>query len=293
MHVSDHELVSVIIPTRNRREHLARAIESVRHQTWKNVEIIVVDDASSDGTQEYLCQLATESKSIKFVRNEIPQGGAGARNTGIGIAQGSFIAFLDDDDVWLPEKLEYQIDALKSEPDASAVSCWFHIEAANGARSLIRLHAPADTQEILRSNHLGGASMCLTTKSYVDAIGGFDPVLRSGQDWDLWIKLHDKGRVLVCETPLVCYLPHNGVRITSNPSAVYGGRRRVYIRYKDRMSDHTRQSHLAELIYCRKVLLRVGAFNKIAGVFAVLRFCGVLRGSRYLYRYVRDTINWR
>jgi glycosyltransferase involved in cell wall biosynthesis len=293
MHASDNELVSVIIPTRNRRERLTRAIESVRNQTWKSVEIIVVDDASSDGTKEFLCQLATKNKSIKFIRNEIPEGGAGARNTGVRIAQGPFIAFLDDDDVWLPEKLEYQINAIRGAPDASAVSCWFHIEGARGVKSLIRLYAPTSAQEILHFNHLGGASMCLTTKTRFDAIGGFDPGLRSGQDWDLWIKLFDQGKVLVCERPLVCYLPHDGERITSNPHSVYRGRRRIYMRYKGLMSEYTQRSHLAELIYCRKVLLGVSTFNRIAGVLAVLRFCGALRGSRYLYRYGRDAINWR
>jgi glycosyltransferase involved in cell wall biosynthesis len=293
MHASDCKLVSVIIPTRNRRERLARAIESVRKQTWKNVELVVVDDASSDDTQKFLYQLAAKDRSIKVIRNQTPQGGAGARNAGVGIAQGPFIAFLDDDVVWLPEKLEYQVDALENAPDASAVSCWFHIEAANGLRSLICLHTPADAQEILRTNHLGGASMCMTKKATFDAIGGFDSGLRSGQDWDLWIKLYDQGIILVCERPLVCYLPHDGVRITSNPYSVYRGRRRVYMRYKRRMSDNTHRSHLAELIYCRKVLLGVGTFRRLAGVLAVVRFCGALRGSRYLYRYVRDSINWR
>ena len=118
-----HELVSVVIPTRNRRDRLERAIKSAKVQTWPTIEIIVVDDASSDGTQLFLQKRVSEDARVQVVRNEVPRGGGGARNQGVAVARGQYIAFLDDDDTWLPEKLAEQVALMKANPGASAVSC--------------------------------------------------------------------------------------------------------------------------------------------------------------------------
>ncbi len=290
MRDAGYELISVVIPSRNRRVQLERAIASVRRQTWPNIEIIVVDDASSDDTPSYLKRLVDSRTDVLSVRNERPQGGAGARNKGIDVARGDYVAFLDDDDTWLPEKLQTQVALLKASPFASAASCSFFMEHGFGKRTVIRLFPTADTQQILRTNHLGGASMCMAASHVLREIGGFDPKLRSGQDWDLWIKLTDRGPVLVCPEPLVCYMPHEGARITSNPSATYAGRRRIYLRYKSRMTHATRLHHINELLYCRKVELPQGRLDKLAGLFEVVRFAGIRAGIRYCYRYARQML---
>lgn len=288
MNAMNDALVSVVIPTRNRRERLQRALESVLRQTWPDIEIVVVDDASSDDTQAFLKGLSAAESRIRVLRNEVALGGAGARNAGVGIASGRYVAFLDDDDVWLPEKIERQMAMLANDPSVSAVSCWIYIDHESGRRQLMQLSPPAGHQQILASNHLGGASMCLTTKRALESIGGFDPRLRSGQDWDLWIKLCDVGRVQMCREPLVCYLPHDGERITGNPWSAYSGRRRIYRHYRKAMNADTKRHHLTELLYCRKVSLPASVNRQLCGLLSVLRYTGIFAGGRYVYRYLKS-----
>lgn len=282
------DLVSVVIPSRNRRARLARAIESVTQQTWPNIEIIVVDDASTDDTPQFLEKLVgTSSIPIKFVRNEVAQGGAGARNKGIDLAEGQYVAFLDDDDVWMPEKLNLQIGMMKANPSASSVSCSFLVQHSSGKQTVKHISPPKDVQQILNTNHLGGASMCLTTRQMLLGIGGFDAGLRSGQDWDLWIKLYDRGPVLVCNEPLVQYIYHEGVTITGNPRSKYFGHRRLYLRYRRRMTAKTRRHHLSELLYCRKVLLERHRMRQLTGLLNVVGVSELAESLRYLFRYLK------
>ncbi|MEI7682145.1 MAG: glycosyltransferase family 2 protein, partial [Betaproteobacteria bacterium] len=93
------DLISVVIPTHNRSERLRQAIESVRTQGWKDLEIIVVDDASTDGTPALMEDLSKLEPRIRYIRNTVALGGGGARNAGIAAARGEYVAFLDDDDL--------------------------------------------------------------------------------------------------------------------------------------------------------------------------------------------------
>lgn len=284
---TSHPMISVVIPTHNRRERLARAIASVYAQTWPNIEIVVVDDASSDDTPAYLQNLALSDPRVKVVRNELAQGGGGARNCGIAEATGDYIAFLDDDDVWVPEKLDVQLSMLLAKPGVSAVSCGFVAEFPFFGKRAVRVVAPLDEQQLLRSNHLGGASMCLTSKAALLAIGGFDPKLRSGQDWDLWLKLYGQGEIVVSDQALVRYIPHTGVRITSNPKSTYSGRRRIYFRYRSKMERATRLSLLCELMYCRRILLAIGSRAKLSGFVQVFKAAIGRNSLRYTYRFAK------
>lgn len=280
-------LVSVVIPTRNRRQRLARAIASVRAQTWPRLEIIVIDDASTDDTAEYLRSLAAERPDLCVVRNDVPRGGGAARNQGIAAARGDYVAFLDDDDVWLPEKTQVQIAILESQP-AAAVSCSFFVDHEAGGRTLTTLRPPADRQALLHTNRQGGASMCVARRELLLAVGGFDERLRSCQDWDLWLKLHAHGPIVVCPQPLVSYIPHDGQRITSNLRATYSGRRRLYFRYKSQMTSATRQHHLAELLYCRTMICRQGSLARLREFVRLSRIVGPSRSLRYAYRAIRQ-----
>ncbi|SFN30371.1 Glycosyl transferase family 2 [Formivibrio citricus] len=287
MQQANPPLVSVVIPTRNRCERLSQAIASAKAQTWPNIEIIVIDEASDDATPAYLASLAAEDPRVHLIRNDHPRGGGGARNQGIDAASGVYIAFLDDDDIWLPEKLAAQMTLLQAQPGASAVSCGFVVEYPFSILRGVRVVPPSDAQQLLRANHLGGASMCLATKSALAAIHGFDPSLRSGQDWDLWLKLYDQGPILVCDQPLVRYVPHRGVRITGNPGSAYSGRRRIFFRYRSRMTAMTQRFLLSELVYCRKVLMGKTARRIAKGFLHVLHLACGTNAVRYVYRYLK------
>ncbi|WP_430469385.1 glycosyltransferase family 2 protein [Thalassospira lucentensis] len=106
--------VSVLIPSFNRRSLLPRALKSIEDQGFEDLEIIVVDDGSSDGTSEYLAKEASRNKRLKFFVHDVNKGEAAARNTAIQHATGKFIAFLDSDDEWLPRKLHRQYEFMQS-----------------------------------------------------------------------------------------------------------------------------------------------------------------------------------
>ena len=103
-------LISVVIPTYNRKHLLQKAIASVLNQTYSNFELIVVDDCSTDSTEHFMKSLS--DKRIRYIKHEKTKHASASRNTGIQLSKGEFIAFLDDDDRWLPTKLEKQLKLL-------------------------------------------------------------------------------------------------------------------------------------------------------------------------------------
>lgn len=281
------ELVSVVIPTRNRCARLLDAIASVRAQTGVIVEIIVVDDASSDDTPRVLPELCLVEPRLRYVRNELPLGGGGARNAGAALAQGKFVAFLDDDDRFLPGKLARQVAALREKKDAPAATCSFFVFFGERQSVLKRLHAPRERGELLRVNMLGGASVCMVRTESFWKVGGFDPRLPSCQDWDLWLKLHALGTIVVCEEPLVRYSFHADRQITGNTLAEYRGRRRIHLNYVDEMSPALRRSSLAALLFYRRVRFGTNPMQRVVGLVSVLLLAPGVSGMVYLGRTLR------
>ena len=123
--MTEGPLVSVIIPSHNRAVLLPRAVESVLAQTYSNLEVIIVDDASSDSTPAVMADLVKRDPRVRYFRHETNRYASAARNTGIASARGELIAFLDDDDEWLPEKLAKQVPVmLSASPEVGMVYCW-------------------------------------------------------------------------------------------------------------------------------------------------------------------------
>ena len=142
-------LVSVIIPTRNRVEMLCRAVNSVLSQTFDNLECIVVDDESHDNTEKVINSF--EDDRLKYFRHEKNKGASAARNTGIRQSQGEFIAFLDDDDEWLDEKLEKQVNLLENLPSKyGMVYCW--MDYYDNIGTIIHNHHPTLCSYPLKGN---------------------------------------------------------------------------------------------------------------------------------------------
>jgi len=283
---SELSLVSVIIPTRNRQHLLVKAIQSVINQTWRNIEIIVIDDASDDDTLAKVREIITDINII-VIHNESPKGGAVARNQGIERASGKYIAFLDDDDTWLPVKLVTQIELFEQSTGCSAVTCCYFEKYPEKKRKLIVVAEVINEQKMLESNTLGGASMYLTTKENLELIGGFNPALKSGQDWDLLIKLWSLGSILVCKQPLVTYLSHNEVRISNSYKSSYEGLKQIYFLYKSRMTLQTRYFHLAELMFYRVKLNPEGSFWQLRNFYKVLKRMTVTNATIFILRYMR------
>ena len=202
------DLVSAIITTRNRKVLLMRAIESVLAQTYSNIECIVVDDASSDETQSY-CE---SCESIRYIRisEENSRGGNYARNLGIKEAKGKYVAFLDDDDCWLPEKIEKQVELLNKR-QCSLVFCGRKIEYVKEGTEIFYREDLPDSKykgdlctEILMS-------ICTTTsaifvkRDMLFEVGLFDENLKFWQEYELTIRLAQKTYFDFVNEPLVVY----------------------------------------------------------------------------------------
>ena len=203
-------LVSVIIPTRNRSSLLERALKSVTAQTYKDWEIIIIDDASSDGTENAVSVF--QNGIIRYIRLSERKGGAVARNTGIKEAKGEFIAFLDDDDEWLPEKLEKQMNVILR--DNSIALCYtgrqIKKEGNNffGFSKKYSFHLPASDdhfKSIMTDNFVGPSSSVLIKKEVLDSAGGFDENLPCYQDYELFIRILRNGKAYGINEGLVNY----------------------------------------------------------------------------------------
>ena len=184
--------VSIVIPTRNRWQLLAaNGLAAAQLQEDVDLEIVVVDDASEDETPARLREVAAADGRVRTIRHDARRGLAAARNTGAGAARAEWIAFLDDDDLWAPQKLRLQLAAAQS-PGVD----WVYGRAVvvDGAKRVIGGHPfpdPAALAELLRGgNHVpGGGSNVLVRASAFRATGGFDETLRYFEDWDLWLRL--------------------------------------------------------------------------------------------------------
>lgn len=183
--------VSVVIPAYNAVPYIGQAVRSVLAQTYRDVEIIVVDDGSTDTTRDVL---AAFGDHIRYIYQE-NQERAVARNTGIAHAQGEYIAFLDADDYWHPEKIAKQMKALDECPDCDAVYTHILYVAPDGRplpphRQLaFPPAAEIDLLPRLLLGHFLGCSSVMARRTLVEAVGGFDPTLCYIEDWDFNLRL--------------------------------------------------------------------------------------------------------
>ncbi len=185
--------ISVIISTYNRADLLSRAIGSVLNQTFRDFELIVVDDGSTDNTGKVVNEFQTKYKNIQYIRREHSGGAAKPKNTGIKNAKGKYIAILDSDDEWLPEKLERQVNLSESskKPNLEFIGCNSIIVEENGETlDIHRIPFYKDHfRNILISDYMGSGSGMMYKRSVFDKIGLFDENLKSGQDWEMRIRI--------------------------------------------------------------------------------------------------------
>ncbi len=192
-------LVSVIIPTFNRLEVLKRAILSVENQTYSNIELIVVDDGSSDGTGDFL-----NKNSIKFFTLDKNRGVSFARNFGVARSKGEYIAFLDSDDEWLEEKIAKQINFLNKNNFR-----WCHGEeiwVRNGIRvNPMKKHKKGGGDQFLPSLNLCliSPSTVMMEKSLFDEFGGFKEDFIVCEDYDLWLRILNLYKIGFIEDHLI------------------------------------------------------------------------------------------
>jgi glycosyltransferase involved in cell wall biosynthesis len=181
--------VSVIIPTYNRANLLYKSIKSVLDQTVSPKEIIIVDDFSTDNTQEVVESF--HSDRLKYIRNARLKGANGARNTGILMAKGNYIAFQDSDDLWLPTKLEKQLQYMVENPEVDM--CFCSLNLINNSRGFVpnRKIEPEEMHHLLgRGNFI--STQTIFMKKEVAGNNLFDENLKRYQDWDFCLRVSKK-----------------------------------------------------------------------------------------------------
>jgi glycosyltransferase involved in cell wall biosynthesis len=230
-------LVTVIIPTRDRPELLQRAVASVLAQTCADFEVIVVDDGSGEASDP---AEAARDPRRRVLRHAAPRGAAAARNTGLSAARGDFVAFLDDDDVWLPEKLARQLEAFATgEPDLGLVYCG-SLKFSDVSGRVISQSPARPLREgvvdFLRSTRFG-TSVPLIRRRCLDEVGGFDESLPGTQDRDLWIRLAQRFR-FDCVSDVLVEQHVHGPQITADLPRKVEARTRLLEKYRDELEAH-------------------------------------------------------
>ncbi len=230
-----HPRVSVVIPTYNHAHFLGRAIVSALCQTFQDFEVIVVDDASDDDTAQVIERL--RDPRVRLVRLPKHGGAARARNVGIAQARGEWIAFLDSDDEWLPEKLERQLAWLDGDgdPKTALVYCPYYRQGTGGECVVRPKREPRQgdaLDALLTGKGIPTTSAYLVRRSALLAIGGFDETLASAQDLDLLLRLAQAShRFAVVPEPLFVKHDHGGRQIATDPFAKLQGFRAIARRW--------------------------------------------------------------
>jgi glycosyltransferase involved in cell wall biosynthesis len=202
-----NDLVTALIPTYNYGRFVTQAVESALAQTYRHIEIIVVDDGSSDDTRE---RLAPYSERIRYIYQD-NQSVAAARNTGIQAARGNLIAFLDADDLWHPHKLELQMRYLADHPSVRLLAVDRLADGAQHWPCLQDLTLPSarpiTVEELVLWPHFAPSGV-LVRKECFDTVGFFDSSLRNAEDYDMWIRIACRFPVVKLDVPLWWYRVH-------------------------------------------------------------------------------------
>ena len=210
--------VSIVVPLFNSSETMADALTSIHDQTFRNYEVILVDDASQDDSYVRACEACSDREKWQVIRQQVNRGPSGARNAGIRAATGNWVAFLDADDSWHPRKLELQMQWIA---DADVRFC------CTGSGDLSKCSVQAfddwrrrafDEKPLTRDlniesfldNNAVVTSSVLVKRSVFDDVGLFDERFRGPEDLDLWLRIARENQLLLVDVPLINYRHHSG-----------------------------------------------------------------------------------
>ena len=296
-------LVSVVIPTYHRAfAMLKQAMDSVRAQTYAPVELIVVSDnpPESEDARQIAEGMATRPDA-RLIQLEQNSGAPVARNRGIAEAKGELIAFLDDDDVWLPQKLEKQVPCF-ADPDVGLVYCRGYMVDGDdvydakhrtdyfNARWGFRTSVTFD--DLLVRDSIGTTSQAVVRKCCFETCGGFDERLRARQDYDRWLAITQKFKAVGVDEPLFLFHCHSGERITSSPQKALKANAAVFQKYH---SDYLRNRMACMAYYYNRAFLYRQLKKPWRYLSSSLRsFCWQPVGFIRKYRsYRQEAANWK
>lgn len=228
------EISVVIITYKRPLEVLERAIKSVLNQSFKNIELLVVNDASEE--KELSIEIAKmigclNDSRVRYLTYDKNRGSNYARNFGLKNSVGRYIAYLDDDDEWLPIKLEKQFETIVKNPDIALVACGFNILNERGKCGEKKVSIDNSLGHLLQSNFIGGTSFPLLNRRFVVNEGGFDESMTSCQEYDLWIRLRLKHVFGCVDMPLGNYYVSSDSVYRKNHEKFYNGDKKILAKY--------------------------------------------------------------
>ena len=243
------ELVSAIITTHDRDpDIILRAVNSVLNQSYDPIQLKVVDDSHNN----YLKRSAVEnvvlasSNDIVYIRHAKNQGSCAARNTGLTYARGYYVAFLDDDDEWVPQKIEEQLKGFSDDDTGLVYSGTTMIDEVRNIKHERRVSYKRGYiyEDLLKDNFIGTTSNPLIKKECIDEVGRFDTKMQSSQEYDLWLRLAKRYPVNFIEKPLLNYHIHRNARISTNPDKQIAGIERINEKYQDDINNDNKTWYL-------------------------------------------------
>lgn len=238
-------ITAVITTCKRPPEILERAIKSVISQTFKEIELFVVDD--SPNSYEYREQVKNlvesySNQGVVYIAHQKNSGACVARNTGLKAANGEYIAFLDDDDEWLPEKIEKQFEAFKKYDSRTALIYCGKV-TVDDITGVIRerqtdFHEGVVFDLLIERNFIGSTSYPLLRTDALREVGGFDPQMPSSQDYDVWLRIAQIYKVGYVRENLVRYHIHDGEFITGNPNKKIIALERLNSKHAEYLKKH-------------------------------------------------------
>ena len=287
--------VSVVIPTYNRRDQVIAAIRSALDQSFPVHEVIVVDDCSSDDTIRHVASTFAGDSRVRPMMMVTNRGACYARNAGVEAAEGEWIAFLDSDDLWDPEKLSLQMAEIERNPSAIACFCGMTAYRDDRVSYVMTPPAPFAESDLYVRNTLGSTSNAVIRADALRAIGGFDPKMPSCQDWDLYLRVAGYGAIATVPYPLVRYSEGRHARISNTQTKVVAGHQEMFARILQRVSDPGRKLELAAEHAFLLVNIRIKLHGRVfSGVgLGALAFAQHPRLISFgLFRQTLFTIAW-
>ncbi|WP_414754032.1 glycosyltransferase family 2 protein [Anabaena sp. CCY 9910] len=234
--------VSVVIPAYNAMQYLPATVESVLQQTFTDIEILIINDGSSDNILAWTAQITDPRVQVISQKN---QGLSGARNMGINHASGEYIAFIDADDLWLPTKLEKQVKCLDNSPQAGLVYTWTAWTDETGKPTGVIVASDVEGyvwEQMVVNDKISNGSSAMVRRICFDKVGLFDTELTSSEDRDMWIRLAAHYHFAVVKEPLTLYRRHSQSMSKNRPKMLKNIRR---------VFEKTFETVPTELLYLR------------------------------------------
>lgn len=228
-------LVSIIIPTYKRNLfYISRAIKSILRQTYKNFEIIVVDDNKCNSDYSIIIRKYCMTNNFTYLTTKGMQGANIARNIGARYAKGIYLAFLDDDDIWIKDKLEIQLKYFTN--DIGMVYSNGYVFTPNSKYLYTKPEhfvTEGNLYKLFIYNYIGPTVTALIKRKCFFDVGMFDESMPAKQDYDLWIRILEKYRIVGIEQPLFIYTRHTSYQITKNNNSILAGYKKIYEKNMD------------------------------------------------------------